>query len=645
MSDLNSKIYCTWFEWCKKMWLVLLLLLLLTWVPARFLFLFISTLIGNADIHSMESIKLVQGAFAAGECCVLFFLFLMLIVFKRKIRIELNNRLAWAVLLTGVYSLFSLTANSSDGISGALISFFYVFGCFCLIYALFRKWSLLVWILLYSLPMLIACVSLRYHVNIDAGLISEILGASPQDVAVFLTPVNILLGVLSLVSVCLFFYVLHLSFAPERRRNLLVCGGIACAFSIGSAAVTERPLWGDFESQHISHRAPETLLLKFYLAVRLANVEKTRALEIASALPSPAEKGTIIPNEVKPEAVLCILHVGESVRSDHMSIFGYHRQTTPNLDSEKRLIAFRDCVSTAPSTIPSTMAILTNARGDVREKNLDASLEPTCGGVMDLFHANEFTCYALRNVENKKVTWGAVYEKLCSKVFSATADKEIYNLPGKDCMYQIDQMEQLCRGEIQNKNAFVLVTNNGSHLPFKEYDYENPPFVPASSQAYNKRPDVFPDMAEEVVNAYDNTIAYLDEYIARMLKLMEGRPFVYIYISDHGEYLGDKGVWVRNHDKSLFFNTSVCQVPLLIIASPEFENMNPHYREALERLRENVSLSIGQEHIFHTLLGLFGIQSPYYDETLDLTSPRVMPYTGPHPSRGGLPVDKKKRYW
>lgn len=55
-------------------------------------------------------------------------------------------------------------------------------------------------------------------------------------------------------------------------------------------------------------------------------------------------------------------------------------------------------------------------------------------------------------------------------------------------------------------------------------------------------------------------------------------------------------------------------------------------------------MSIGQEHIFHTLLGIFGIQTPYYDEELDLSSDKAKPYTGPHPSRNGESSDGKKWY-
>lgn len=195
-----------------------------------------------------------------------------------------------------------------------------------------------------------------------------------------------------------------------------------------------------------------------------------------------------------------------------------------------------------------------------------------------------------------------------------------------------------------NNNLFCFINNSGSHLPFFDYSQQHPPFSPASPQAYKDKPKDSPQAAEKVRNAYDNTIHHLDAYIAQLLRLLKGQPFLYVYISDHGEYIGEHQVWQRSGDHHLFFNSYACQVPFLIIASPEFEQQNPHFQEALKQLKNHRSMCIGHEHIFHTILGLFGIQTPYYEADLDLTSEKVLPYSGPHPSRKGKATDGKKWY-
>ncbi len=48
-------------------------------------------------------------------------------------------------------------------------------------------------------------------------------------------------------------------------------------------------------------------------------------------------------------------------------------------------------------------------------------------------------------------------------------------------------------------------------------------------------------------------------------------------------------------------------------------------------------MTVGQEHVFHTLLGLFGVQTPWYNPLLDLTRPGALPYSGPRPGAGEEP--------
>lgn len=42
-------------------------------------------------------------------------------------------------------------------------------------------------------------------------------------------------------------------------------------------------------------------------------------------------------------------------------------------------------------------------------------------------------------------------------------------------------------------------------------------------------------------------------------------------------------------------------------------------------------MTIGQGHLFHTILGLFGIKTEYYRQSFDLASPHAKPYDGPKP--------------
>ncbi|MCQ2364199.1 MAG: sulfatase-like hydrolase/transferase [Akkermansia sp.] len=422
------------------------------------------------------------------------------------------------------------------------------------------------------------------------------------------------------------------------QQKLFISGFIIIILSWAVSATTQKTLWAP-----TSPLAPENRLWKLYIATIQARNLQSRIVHIAENLPSSATPAPVIPKDKQVSGSFCILHIGESVRSDHLSLFGYSKQTTPNLDKRTNIIAYRDCISVAPSTVPSSFAILTNAKTDIRNQSIDASLEASCNGIMDVFHALGYQCYAFLNAEQPNNIWGALYEKILHKALISSADK-IITLPlGNNSHAQIEQISRQDYSD-SRANYFIFINNIGSHFPFADYNQESPPFVPTSTTAHAENPKHNREAAEKVLNAYDNTIHYLDDYIEKLLSQFLGKPYVYLYISDHGDFFGDGGIWLRSGDKQAFFNSPVCQVPFILITSKEFEEQSPHIIHALEQLRQHQNMSIGQEHIFHTLLGLFGIQSPYYEEELDLTSDKVQPYTGPHPSRGGKASDGKKWY-
>ena len=71
--------------------------------------------------------------------------------------------------------------------------------------------------------------------------------------------------------------------------------------------------------------------------------------------------------------------------------------------------------------------------------------------------------------------------------------------------------------------------------------------------------------------------------------------------------------------------------PIFVLYNESFAALNPHFAKALQQMRSNSGLTVAHEHIFHTLLGMFKLETPYYNPQLDLTSTEVLPYSGPRP--------------
>lgn len=202
-------------------------------------------------------------------------------------------------------------------------------------------------------------------------------------------------------------YALNLVLQRYTRRQLALPGILLLVLTLIISSSTQRRLW-----ERNSNRAPEVVLREAVQATQLAKLQQSRIMTAADTLPSPAQSQPEIPAEKQCRDTLYLLHIGESVRSDHLSLFGYARETPPKLAAQENLISYKDCVSVAPSTIPTAMAILTNAKTDIRQNDIAPAHDATCGGIMDLFHALDFTCYAFATNQDANETRGLAVRKV-----------------------------------------------------------------------------------------------------------------------------------------------------------------------------------------------------------------------------------------
>ncbi len=320
----------------------------------------------------------------------------------------------------------------------------------------------------------------------------------------------------------------------------------------------------------------------------------------------------------KPVTVAAL---GESLRADRMSINGYVRDTTPWLRQCPDVVNFPYCVSAAFSTCDAQPVILTNARRCLVGGERD--MQPTTGSVFELFAKHGFPVYsffwARRSLEVR-------FHKVVEMLARISVDKFYADgLP----LSSLPKMKHVLESN-PGQNLLLYINNEGSHVPFQFFDRETAPFAPWAKDFSSPAAQ-----AQEVNNAYDATVHYTDKFFREVAEMLKGRPFVYFYVSDHGEVLGDGGKWGRGafgEDNALYHKSPACMVGMFVICSPEFCRLHPHFAEAVRQLRAHANLVVGHEHVFHTLLGLIGIRTPYYDATLDLCSPEVRPYAGPRPA-------------
>lgn len=488
-------------------------------------------------------------------------------------------------------------------------------GVMLLLWAVLRSGAIVFWVLFLVLEMMQLVGYEQYGSRINSLVVAEIIEASWEEAQAYLTPVNLGLLVAAVILSALFCWGLQRTL---RRQQSLAMFNAACLFG-GASLAFGLLVPPNRQKQDFYWPAPELPLL--YAAASEALTINEATINQVESLNSPAEQPSALHTLKGGEGVVLVVHVGESIRADRMSLNGYERDTTPWLRQQQNLINFSSCISAACDTCKAEIAILTDGRRDIM--GAAPEMLPKTGSVLELFTANGFEMYSFFG---RRCAQKLKYDRVV--LMLTRRSKQKFNAPGSPWT-SVPQMQEVLQKVPAGQNLLFFVNNEGSHTPFEHYDRQNTPFAPAAVHFQNPAAQ-----AVEVNNAYDSTIHYTDEYFRRVAETIGHRPFVYLYVSDHGEYLGHDGMWGRaalGEQHSRYHATAGCKVGMFVLYNEAFARLHPHFSEKLQQMRANAGLTVAHEHIFHTLLGLFQLETPHYDSSLDLSSPSVRPYDGPQP--------------
>ncbi|MBQ9835454.1 MAG: sulfatase-like hydrolase/transferase [Akkermansia sp.] len=512
-----------------------------------------------------------------------------------------------------------------------------------LLYTIAGRFSLIFWSTFLFLEIVQLASFYRLGVRISGGIIAEMMHASQAEIKSFATTENLMGLALAFLSAVGLSWWQHRTL---RRFSRFVIAGHGCFFmALFCILLAFVPHHQRLCPKHLQYLQiyPYPIQETYHIlkeSSEEANQDVKLLLHIQN-MPSPAElpsRSTVTPDNA---GIVCILHIGESVRSDRLKFNGYHRNTTPWLSSQKNLISYPRCISLYHQTTTCIVGILTDGARKEAHRETFSLVSPGIGNIADLFSKHGYYTVLFAGYD-------AIYQK--SIMTRYTFGDAMLALNKKtDCiqeskgspMQQAQQVVDLCNAHA-NRNMFIVLNNEGSHGPFNMYDLEHPTFTPSNPEDFFTSPH---QDKEGINNAYDNTLVYTDACIKKIAEGLKGRPFIYIYVSDHGEYLGQNGKWGRtwifaqhNPQEGIraFRHTDAASVGMFYLPSDEWLALHPHFNKAAEQLRKNRLMTISHGHIFDTLLGIFGIETPHYKATWDCSSPLVEPYTGTQPD---LPQD------
>jgi lipid A ethanolaminephosphotransferase len=303
-----------------------------------------------------------------------------------------------------------------------------------------------------------------------------------------------------------------------------------------------------------------------------------------------------------------ILLVGETARADHFSLNGYHRETNPLL-SKQNVISYRNVWSCGTSTaysVPCMFSLLERegySPGEAaKQSNVLDILEKA--GVKTYWHDNNSSCKG-------------VCERIETENFHHDYDvaSPFYNQGEYVDEILLDKLGTLIKAT--QSDVLIVLHTMGSHGPayYKRYPGAFAKFKPIceSNSPYECRDDL-------VANAYDNTIVYTDFILNKSIALLKKYAHTYdtfmLYVSDHGESLGENGIYLHGLPYVIAPDAQK-HVPLVAWLSEGLKQAKGLDDDMIAAFRD---IPVSHDYLAHTLLGLFNIETGLYKKKLNLFS-------------------------
>lgn len=298
---------------------------------------------------------------------------------------------------------------------------------------------------------------------------------------------------------------------------------------------------------------------------------------------------------------LVILVVGEAARWDHFSLNGYSRETNPMLKKEDivNFTQFSSCGTETAVSVPCMFSSLTR-------DNYDGEKAEHIENVLDVIgHAGVNVLWRDNNSDSKGVALRAEYQDF----------KDPKNNPmceGGECRDEgmLVGLDEYIKAHPKG-DIVIILHQMGNHGPayYKRYPKEYEKFTPVC-----KSNQLEQCTQAEITNAYDNAILYTDAFLSKTINFLKNHDEQFetamFYVSDHGESLGEKGLYLHGFPYAIAPEAQK-HVPAVMWFGKHFE---VNKVKLLKKAKEPVS----HDSYFHTVLNFAEINSSVYNPELDI---------------------------
>ena len=432
-----------------------------------------------------------------------------------------------------------------------------------------------------------------YGVVIDDTMIHNVLETDSGEASGLLSAR--LLGHLLLTAILpsLVIFAWRIRYRPFWRE--LGIRALTVTLAVGVLGVSVYAHYKDFSLVLREHRELRYLINPTYpLYAAVDTVMQTA--EAANTPVAPLGRDAHQQRPAGRSRRIVVLVVGETARAANFSLNGYARDTNPRL-AKRDILNFADFSSCGTSTSVSVPCMFSRLdRGDYDEYEARHT-----EGLLDvLAHAGVKVFWRDNNSGCKGVCARVSTEDL------SRAEDPAFCGDG-ECHDEILLRGLQERIDATQGDVLVVLHQQGSHGPeyYKRYPDRFERFTPVCASNLPQDCD-----RREIVNAYDNTILYTDYVLDRLIELLEKdarrahNDTALLYLSDHGESLGENGLYLHGFPYALAPREQT-HIPALAWFSRGF---------GLDRrcVAGTADNAYSQDNLFDSVLGLFRVQTSVY---------------------------------
>ena len=473
------------------------------------------------------------------------------------------------------------------------------------------RWMKPLWMALVVVAAAVQYYMLAYRMVMDPSMAASVLHTDPAEVRDLLS--WRLLGSVLLVAAPALAWLWHVPIAAERwwprlwRNAVLLLGALAAGIA-GVAAMSRElaPLMRN--ETHLRYMInPLASAYSMGMAVWRPMFRRSRGL-----VPITAGAALGPSYAAQPKPPLLVLVVGETARADHFGLNGYARDTTPEL-AARGAVSWRHVQSCGTNTLASLPCMFSHlgkqgyeGRADEHENLLDVL---QAAGLAVLWLDNQGggckgVCARVPHAQVNDAAAVAAHPALCA---------------GDECLDEvllegIDQRLAALEPERRARGVVLVMHQLGSH---------GPAYARRSPEALKRfqpecRTSTLSECSHaELVNAYDNSIAYTDQVLAHTIDWLKGQSARYdtglLYLSDHGESLGEFGLYLHGVPYRLAPEVQK-HVPMVAWLDG---GLGRRAGIANSCLRAGTDVALTHDNLYPSVLGLMDVRSPTYHRALD----------------------------